>query len=85
MENIHRERVFAHNHMHKHHFIKAIIIVILLTFFGYILIPSFNPNLPMYSLMHLECGPILIVNLNLMGLFSMKRGKRDLENTINNF
>ena len=32
-----------------------------------------------YSLLHLQCHSILISNLNLLGLFSTKRGKRDLE------
>ena len=34
----------------------------------------------MYSLLHLECHLISISNLNLFGLFSTERGKRDLEN-----
>ena len=33
-----------------------------------------------YSLLHLECHFISIANLNLLGLFSTERGKRDLEN-----
>ena len=33
-----------------------------------------------YSLLHLECHLISISNLNLLGLFSIERGKRDLEN-----
>jgi len=33
-----------------------------------------------YSLLHLECHLISISNLNLLGLFSTERGKRDLEN-----
>jgi len=33
-----------------------------------------------YSLLHLECHLISIFNLNLRGLFSTKRGKRDPEN-----
>ena len=33
-----------------------------------------------YSLLHLECYLILMSNLNLIGLFSTERGKRDLEN-----
>jgi len=32
------------------------------------------------SLLHLECHLISISNLNLLGLFSAERGKRDLEN-----
>jgi len=35
-----------------------------------------------YSQLHLECHLISISNLNLLGLFSMQRGKRDLENQI---
>ena len=35
-----------------------------------------------YSLLHLECHVISISNLNLLGLFSTERGKRDLENKI---
>ena len=31
-----------------------------------------------YSLLHLECHFISISNLNLLGLFSTERGKRDL-------
>jgi len=34
----------------------------------------------MHSLLHLECHLISISNLNLLGLFSTERGKRDLEN-----
>jgi len=30
--------------------------------------------------MHLECHSIFVSILNLIGLFSMERGKRDLEN-----
>ena len=37
----------------------------------------------MYSLLHLECHPISISNLNLVGLFPIKLAKRDLEDTIN--
>jgi len=33
-----------------------------------------------HSLMHAKCLLILISNLNLIGLFSTERGKRDLEN-----
>jgi len=33
-----------------------------------------------YSLLHLECHVISISNLNLLGLFSTERGKRDLKN-----
>jgi len=33
-----------------------------------------------YSLLHLECHVISISNLNLLGLFSTERGKRDPEN-----
>jgi len=36
----------------------------------------------MYTLLHLECHLISISNLNLIGLFSTERGKRDLENSI---
>ena len=36
----------------------------------------------LYILLHLECHLIVISNLNLGGLFSMERGKRDLENKI---
>jgi len=32
------------------------------------------------SLLHLECHSISISNLNLIGLFSTKRGERDPEN-----
>jgi len=35
-----------------------------------------------YSLLHLKCHLISISNLNLLGLFSTERGKRDLENEI---
>jgi len=35
-----------------------------------------------YSILHLECHLISISNLNLLGLFSTERGKRDLENWI---
>jgi len=35
---------------------------------------------PSYSLLHLECHSIGIFNLNLHGLCSTNRGKRDLEN-----
>jgi len=34
----------------------------------------------MYSLLHLECHLISFSNLNLLGLLSDERGKRDLEN-----
>ena len=34
----------------------------------------------LYSLLHLECRLISISTLNLSGLFSTERGKRDLEN-----
>jgi len=33
----------------------------------------------LYSLLHLECHLNSISNLNLLGLFSTERGKRDLE------
>jgi len=35
---------------------------------------------PVYSPLHLKCHFISISNLNLLGLFSTERGKRDLEN-----
>ena len=35
------------------------------------------------SLLHLKSHPISISNLNLNGLFLMERGKRDIENEIN--
>jgi len=34
----------------------------------------------MYSLLHLKCRSISKSNLNLVGLFSAERGKRDLQN-----
>jgi len=34
----------------------------------------------MQSLLHLECHLILNSNLNVIGLFSTERGKKDLEN-----
>ena len=34
----------------------------------------------MYSLLHVECPLITISDVNLLGLFSTERGKRDLEN-----
>jgi len=37
-------------------------------------------NETIHSLLHLECHLILISNLNLIGLFSAERGKKDLEN-----
>jgi len=37
-------------------------------------------DLHVYSLLHLECHLSSISNLNLPGLFSTERGKRDLEN-----
>jgi len=37
-------------------------------------------NSGLYSLLHLECLLISICNLNLLGLFSTERDKRDLEN-----
>ena len=37
-------------------------------------------NSGLYSLLHLECHLISICNLNLLGLFSTERGKKDLEN-----
>jgi len=33
-----------------------------------------------YSRLHLECHLISFSNLNLIGLFSTERGKRDVEN-----
>jgi len=39
----------------------------------------------MYILLHLECHSNSISNLNLLGLFSTKRGKRDLQNEIINW
>jgi len=39
----------------------------------------------LYSLLHLQCHSISISNLNLVGLFSTKLGKRDLEDQINNW
>jgi len=36
-------------------------------------------NVSMYKLLHLECHSISISNLNLCGLFSTERGKRELE------
>jgi len=43
-------------------------------------IDSCFPCVYIYSLLHLECHSISISNLNLPGLFSMERGKRDLVN-----
>jgi len=39
--------------------------------------------IPIYSLLHLQYHLISISNLNLVGLFSLKCGKRDPENEIN--
>jgi len=33
-----------------------------------------------YSLLHVECHPITSCNLDVIGLFSTERGKRDVEN-----
>ena len=39
-----------------------------------------NTKICIYSLLHLECNLVSIANLNLLGLFSTKRSKGDLEN-----
>jgi len=60
----------------------GLMIAVLKWMYLYVLSGLRNWNGYYYNLMHVECHLISISNLNLSGLFSTERSKRDLENRL---